>query len=102
MRKFSIILCGIILAFSISSHVNAAIYIPDFSTTYIPPSVESMMDILYNVYGVTAPNISTGKLQAYLTLYRGILGASFDKFYEDLQGFLTNLKQVVNLSLTMV
>lgn len=90
MKKYIVMITIICLLLSTTS--KAAIYVPDFSTSYIPPSVESMMDILYNAYGVTAPNISTGKLQAYLTLYRGVLGAAYDKFFDDIQNVFNKAK----------
>lgn len=102
MKKYVVMVC--ITCLILCSTSQAAIYIPDFSTTYIPPSVESMMDIIYNTYGVTAPNLPTGKLQAYLTLYSGVLGSAYDKFYEDLQkafnGAKTSGKLVIDSDLS--
>lgn len=90
MKKYIVMIA--IISMLLCTTSQAAIYVPDFSTTYIPPSVDSMMDIIYNTYGVTAPNINSGKLQAYLTLYRGVLGAAYDKFYEDLQNAFNGAK----------
>ena len=61
---------------------------------YIPPESAQIMDIISNAFGITAPQITDAgeKMQAYLKIYEGILGASYDTFKEKLDTIIGNAK----------
>ena len=81
------------LTFSLSVQA-AAVPIEMPILPYIPPNDSQIMDLISNAYGVTAPEIEDAeeKMQAYLKIYQGILGTSYDTFKDKLDTIIGNAK----------
>lgn len=98
MKIISIALATILV--TINTMAGTAIPYPFYAG--MPPADVTLMDTIYNVFGLTRPQISddTDRLEAYLDLYRNVLGASYDSFYDDLSETLAKAKTSGKISIS--
>lgn len=61
---------------------------------YVPPNTADIMDIIFNAFGVTAPEIedATKKAEGYWNLYRTALGGAYEEFRDKMQTIIDKAK----------
>lgn len=87
-RAFAILLSlGLVLCLCLCRPIKAqAMAVPAPILPYVPPNMGTMLDYLFNLNGLTAPNITgeENKIQAYMDLYKRALGVGWQSAWDAL------------------
>ena len=61
---------------------------------YVPPNDAQLWDMVFNIFGITAPQIEDAeeRAAAYWNIYRDALGAGYDAFAQDMQEAFDNAR----------
>ena len=81
--KIAAITCSVVMW--LASIFSTAVPLPYLP--YVPPNDAQLWDMVFNIFGITAPEIEDAeeRAAAYWNIYRDALGAGYDAFAQDMQ-----------------
>lgn len=88
--KIAAITCSVVMW--LTSIFSMAVPIPYLP--YVPPHDAQLWDMVFNVFGITAPDIEDAeeRAAAYWNIYRDALGAGYDAFEQDMRDVFDTAK----------
>lgn len=88
--KLAAITCSVVMW--LTSIFSMAVPIPYLP--YVPPHDAQLWDLVFNVFGITSPDIEDAeeRAAAYWNIYRDALGAGYDAFEQDMRDVFDTAK----------
>lgn len=88
----AILIMIFVLSFPLSVHASMAVPVP--ALPYVPPNTNDFMDLVFNIFGATAANITdeAEKTEAYIKLFQAVYGSAWENAYNDFLDMFENGK----------